>query len=364
MAIKEKVVATLSNLKFKAVAHKPEITLAIGLAATVGAVVTAAVAATKSSNTINEAKMDIEDIDSDGVTEFLEYQNARREQMGLEPVDITNADPEVEKKKIKRKCTKSVVKYWILPSGLLIVSGICQISTYRTLNSRLITASMAAIAAEAGRREIESAFAKYRGNVAEKFGEEVEEGLFEEIMPKKTVTVQETDPETGEVIEREKEVIDDSKLPIYSIYSKVYTNRSYQPGLDVETVRNVQNWANDRLITRGYVFLNEVYEALGFEPDGDFVGIGWKSREFTKDKSEDGYIDFHLFGNDLSRFNKDVIRWRNADPSITNVRLDFNVDGPIYKDVNAINAAMRGEKNTWMVDRAAFYRSRPQAYHV
>lgn len=364
MAFKEKIVNGLAGIKFWGSTHKPEITLVIGLATTVGAVVTAAIASKKSNEIIQETKMDIEDIDSDGVASFIEYQNARREQMGMEPIEVVDADPEVEKKKLRKNCTKQVVKYWILPSGLLIVSGICQVSTYKTLNSRLVTATMAAIAAEAGRREIESAFANYRGKVAEKIGEEAEDALFEEILPRETITKTVVDPETGEETEVTESVISEKGLPFYSIYSRVYNNQSYQPGLDVETVRNVQNWANDRLVARGYVFLNEVYEALGMEPDGDFVTIGWRSSEFKKAGKSDGYIDFGVFGNDLKAMHKDTLKWRNADPSVTSVRLDFNVDGPIYKDVNNINALMKGEKNTWLVDRAAFYRARPQAYHV
>ena len=365
MGIKAKVISAFGKSKFWCGAHKPEITLVVGLAAMAGCVVTTVIATKKSVEVIQDAKMDMEDIDSDGVAEFVEYQNARREAEGLEPIVAETLDPEVAKKKIKRNAEKKVLKYAIAPIACGAVSVVCQVSTYRTLNSGLVKATLAAIAAEAARRETEEFFKDYRGVVRNKIGEEAEKALYEDILPKKKVTKTEINPETGEEVTIEEMVPDEKGVPWYSIYSRVYTNQSYQPFVDVETVKSVQNIFNDRLNTRGYVFLNEVYEALHIPVDGNFVGIGWISSEFAKGKKmSDGYIDFGIFTNDLYKLDSDTIRWLNGDPTVTSVKLDFNVDGPIYKYVNAINAAMKGEQDTYIADRCAFLRARPESYHV
>lgn len=369
---KAALVAKLAKAKFWAAGHKPEITLVLGIATMAGCVVTTAIAAKKSSEVLNEARMDIEDIDADGLEEFFAYQNARREAEGLEPIPTENKDPETEKKKIKRKATIQVAKYWALPVALGGVSIFCQISTYRTLSTRLLAASAAAIAAEAGRRELESVFGKYRNVIADKIGVDEEQKAFEEILPTKTETLQGTDYNTGEAIDVDVQVPDEKKMPWYSQYSKYRKNESYQPGIDVMSVKNIQNVLNDRLSSRGYVLLNEAYEALGLPINGNYVGIGWISKEFNKGETKgDGFIDFGVFPNPetgklLNGMHPrgDLKRWLEMDPQSTGVQLDFNVDGPIYKYINSINGLMAEEKDTWVADRAAFWRGRPRPYHV
>ena len=74
-----------------------------------------------------------------------------------------------------------------------------------------------------------------------------------------------------------------------------------------------QNWFNDLLHARGYVFLSEVYRYLHFRETAECRVVGW-----TLDGNGDGYVDFGFDQDDMfmSGYNKDV--W-----------LDFNVDGPI-----------------------------------
>lgn len=365
MGIKTKVIGAIGKTRFWAVANKPKITLTIGVLSLIGCAITTVIATKKSVEVLQDAKMDCEDIDSDGIAEFVAAQNARREAQGLEPIEGEIVDAEVEKKKIKRTAVKQVVKYSILPVGLGALCIFCQVDTYRTLNGRLVKATLAAIAAEAARKETEHLFNNYRGKVIEEIGKEKEREIFEEVLPKKSVTRTEVDPETGEEKIIEELVPDEKGLPWYSIYAREYVNQSYQPYVDVQTVKSIQNMMEDRLQTRGYLFLNEVYEALHIPMDGNFVGIGWISKEFAKGNHVgDGHVDFGIFTNDLYKLDKDTLKWLDGDPTVTSVKLDFNVDGPIYKYVNAINAAMKGEQDTYIADRCAFLRARPEPKHV
>lgn len=367
MGIKASIAKAIGRTKFWCGGHKPEITLTLGLVTMAAGVVTACIATRKSTEVLQDAKFDCEDIDSDGLTEFMAAQNERRVAQGLEPIEVKGEiiDPEVAKKKIMHKATRKVIKYWIVPTGCIAASTLFQISTYRTLNSRLLkTAGLLAVAtAEA--QQCRSVLDSYRNGIVEKFGKEVDQELME-TATKKVSTVHTIDPETGEVIEEIFEPSNDSRPPWeYSIYAREYTNTSYQPDLDVDRIRYIQNWANDRLITRGYVFLNEVYEALQLPIDGRFVGVGWISPEYaTKSgkKLSDGYIDFGVFKSDLRSLSDDVIKWHNNETN--KVMLDFNVDGMIYKYVNAINKMVEGDKDLWIADRAAFYRGKPQPHHV
>lgn len=97
-----------------------------------------------------------------------------------------------------------------------------------------------------------------------------------------------------------------------SNYAKDYNDAtstmwSRDPDINLLVVKNVENRMNDRLRAEGYVFLNEVYEALGIErsPAGQFVG--WS---------------FLVLGD-----NKIKIDIEDRGDAI--FALDFNVDGVI-----------------------------------
>ncbi len=79
-----------------------------------------------------------------------------------------------------------------------------------------------------------------------------------------------------------------------------------------------QNWFNERLYATGAVFLNEVYEELGFPKTKAGQAVGW----LTKGK---GGIDGRIsFGNSL-----DLLAYHDGDP----ILLDFNVDGVIWDKI-------------------------------
>lgn len=67
-----------------------------------------------------------------------------------------------------------------------------------------------------------------------------------------------------------------------------------------------QQYANDIVLVRGHLFLNEVYDALGLSRTDIGAIVGWR-------KKPEGWVTFGI--------DKPI-----ADPSI---RLEFNIDGPI-----------------------------------
>jgi Tfp pilus assembly major pilin PilA len=76
-------------------------------------------------------------------------------------------------------------------------------------------------------------------------------------------------------------------------------------------LQSQQNFWNQRLNAYGYVFLNDVYESLGYERTSDGQLLGW-----TLD-SGDGYISFGL-DDHLNVKNRDVLGWSQL--------LTFNID--------------------------------------
>lgn len=152
------------------------------------------------------------------------------------------------------------------------------------------------------------AYDEYRGRVKEEVGEEREIELFHNMY---------TDTITLDGKKIETKMVDVNKL---SEYTRIFdeSNPNYVKDAEINRifVQCQQNYFNHLLQVRGHVFLNEVYQHLGFEHSRAGAIVGW-----AINKNGDNFIDFGLFEAHSSRFI-------NGDERA--VILDFNVDGVIW----------------------------------
>ena len=86
-------------------------------------------------------------------------------------------------------------------------------------------------------------------------------------------------------------------------------------------LRGQQNILNDILHTRGHVFLNEVYDALGFPHTPQGAVLGWIDGE------GDNCIDFGLYDQN----KENVRRFVNGVDNV--IMLEFNHDGVIWDKI-------------------------------
>jgi hypothetical protein len=109
----------------------------------------------------------------------------------------------------------------------------------------------------------------------------------------------------------------------WSPYARFFEESNTNWKKDAETNRIFltaqQNYLNHVLRTRGHVFLNDVYDALGMERSREGSVVGW-----IYNGDGDNYIDFGLFEETSNRFLLGLER---------NVLLDFNVDGVVYDKI-------------------------------
>lgn len=358
----------VAKSKFFCKKNSPAILLGVGIAAEVAAIVFAAKGAVKANDAIGCAKLDLEDLDDrEACEEYFDYINSQRILKGLDPVDISDEKTiKKERRAIKRKTTMSVVRAFAPAIVLTGVSVFCRVEQYRVLNKRLIACTIAYEALDQAYKRLDQTFSDYRERVRTKYGELEDNKLYwgEEICPDgenlKVKTVDENGNEVEELVPVKNA---EKNLPFYSIYSKAYKNQSKAPGMDVMHIKAIQNWANDRLSANGYVLLSEVYDAFEFPIDSQCVGIGWISKEHLIPGDDgDGYIDFGVLGDANLARNPDARDW--AEGKINSVILDFNVDGPIYNRLDAINKVEERNNELYMTDRAAYYRDKPTPYHV
>ena len=85
-------------------------------------------------------------------------------------------------------------------------------------------------------------------------------------------------------------------------------------------LRTQENFFSDLLRTRGHVFLNEVYDALGFKHTTQGQVIGW-----VYGAGGDNYIDFGLYNDEKG---KKFINGMSND-----IMLEFNHDGIIWDKI-------------------------------
>ena len=160
---------------------------------------------------------------------------------------------------------------------------------------------------------VEKTFAEYRRRVEEKIGKDEERDL--------RYGVDET---TVENEDGEKETKYTFNTKGLSQYARVFDETNHQwkkdPYQNKMFLMSQQNFANDMLRARGHVFLNEVYDLLGFDRTPEGAATGW----IYKDGQGDDFIDFGIY--DLSRDSaREFIEGHEAA-----VWLDFNVQGSIW----------------------------------
>lgn len=173
---------------------------------------------------------------------------------------------------------------------------------------------------------VERGFKEYRGRVVERFGEQIDKELKYNI---KAQEIEETTTdENGNEVKTKvvKEVIDDYGLEGYSEYARFFDRGNPYWEKDAEYnlhfLLQMQNWATEKLRRKGYLFLNEVYQAIGIPESKAGQVVGWIYDE--ENPIGDNVVDFGI--HELHRKpNRDFVN--GYEPTIL---LDFNVDGNIW----------------------------------
>lgn len=180
------------------------------------------------------------------------------------------------------------------------------------------------LALAAGYTAVDTAFKQYRGRVIERLGKEMDRELKYDIKAKEIeeVTVNEDGSETVE--KKIVEVADPAAA--FSAYTYCFDETSSCWVRDAEAnkffLARQQDYANEKLKSRGHMFLNEVLDMVGIPRCRAGQHVGW-----LLNGDGDGYIDFGIL-NIHSPANRNFVN--GLEKSIW---LDFNVDGDIISNL-------------------------------
>ena len=172
-------------------------------------------------------------------------------------------------------------------------------------------------------------FGKYRANVIDTFGKEVDEQMMYGNLIKKEKSI---DISTNE----EKEIVRRTDFNENLTYSRFFDEcsrfweKNMGPGYNLGFVEHTLGVANSIFNSQGYMFLNDVYELLGFEKTAAGQVVGWVKKP-KSNKEHDTYIDFGLNSEFNKKNKRDFLSGKN--PSVL---LEFNVMGYILDEIPGI----------------------------
>lgn len=313
--IKNKLTRGAYKAAFKLRKHSPEILAVTGVVCVVAGTVLACKATTKASKIMEDSKQQLDDIHELAEAKEITVCNPDTEE--TEVVAYTEQDKNKDITIVYAKTGLKLVKNYAAPAAIIGLGVGALLTSNNILRNRYV-ASAAAYAA------LDKGFKEYRGRVVERFGADLDKELKYNI---KAQEIKETivDEETGKkkTVKKTVHVMDPNNYSPYSIiFDDGNTGWDKDPELTKFFLLQQQNHANDLLKTRGYLFLNEVYEMLGAPKTKAGHVVGWIYDE--KNPVGDNFVDFGLFDIDCEK-TRDFMNLRERV-----VVLDFNVDGNIY----------------------------------
>lgn len=279
--------------------NAPTIATAAGVVGLVGTSVLASRATLKAQDIVEEHKSEIEKTNK-AVREVGKIERAKKE--SLYSVD----DYRKEMANVWLKTSGKMLKLYApaIALGVASISAICY--GHNEMQNRIAGLTSALNIAQVS-------LEKYRKSIAENLGEEQEKAMYNEAQ------LEVEKDEDGKVVHISVPTREDS---LGRFFDRGLST-AWQPSSSDNGVylRSQENFFNEQLARRGYVFLNEVYQALGFEETPEGQLLGW----YVEKGKTHPRITF--ISDDWDFVSTNVVNEAVSDKAIW---LDFDVDGVVF----------------------------------
>lgn len=295
------------KLLLKGKKYSPELLTALGVVTFVGAIVVACKQTLKADEILDAHREDMERVEE-------------AKQIAAENEDDERYEYPAEQV-VKDKI--NVYAHTIVKFGKLYLPaiglGVVSLASFLGANKIL---KMRYVAVTAAFNAVNEAFERYRKRVIEEGGVDLDRHYMYGAERSKMEIV---DVDESGKVTKHKEVVETINSDNGNLYSRFFDSScedwDKNPELNMQFLQVRQTWANNMLQTRGHLFLNEVYDMLGFERSAAGSVVGWVLG------NGDDFVDFGLYNQD----SKSTRRFVNGLENV--ILLDFNVDGVIYDKI-------------------------------
>lgn len=291
---------TLMKTSLKLKKHSPEILIVAGVIGTVASTVMACKATTKLGEIMDNAKDDIE-----AVHEAVEHPEDL-------PQKYTVEDGKKDLTIVYTQTALRIAKLYLPAVALGALSLTAIIKSHDILKKRNVALAAAYTAADKG-------FKEYRNRVVERFGNDVDKELRYNVKAKEFERKVVNDDGTEETVVETVNVASIDEVSDFARYfNKDCAGWSDNAEKNLFFLKRQQDYANELLEAKGYLFLNDVYEMLGIPRSKAGQAVGW-----VYDKDVVAKVDFGIYTINREE-NQQFVNGLEK-----NVLLDFNVDGNI-----------------------------------
>lgn len=287
--------------------HSPEILIVTGIVGVVTSAVMACKATTKVNDVIEKGKTAINDV----------HDKVADVEAGI--IEAEDYTPEVQRKELTMAYAKTgyeLVKLYAPAVTIGVLSLTAIVSSNNILRKRNVALAAACASTE-------KLFKDYRGRVIDRFGKEIDRELRYNIKKKEIEEV--VVGEDGSEV-TQKKTVNVIEGPLYDEFSRVFDETCPCWVKNAEKnmffLKQQERFANQKLQEQGYLFLNDVYESLGFDKTAAGQVIGWYYDE--ENPVGENYVDFGIFDDAYIAKNSRFIN--GYEKSII---LNFNHDGNI-----------------------------------
>lgn len=294
--------------------YTPDILMGLGIIGAVASTVLACKATLKVKDILEEKNEQLETVNT-----------VEKDALTDDTIDYSEEDGKKDRAIIYTQTGVKLLKEYAPAIGLGVLSIATIISSHNIMKKRNIALAAAYTA-------INTSFKKYRKNVVERFGKEIDKELRFGV---KAVEVESkyTDKKGNEKTKKEKVKAVESPIDGISEYARFFdecTSTEWRKDSEYNKMflRRSQDYANEMLKHRGHIFLNEVYDMLGMPRSKAGQAVGWVYDK--ENPNGDNYVDFGLY--DIHRLPNHLKETKEAFINGTerSILLDFNVDGAIY----------------------------------
>lgn len=285
--------------------HSPEILVVTGIVGGVTSAVLACKATTKASDILEEAKKNIDDIHA--VTNNPEWADRYTADDAKKDLTIVYAQTGLKFAKL------------YAPAVLLGAASIgCILASSNIMRKRNLALAAAYTAVDKG-------FKGYRNNVIERFGEELDRELKYNIKTKEVEEVVVNEDGTESTITKTVEVANTNEWsPFARCFDDGCKGWTKDPEINLMFLRDTQRFANEKLQEDGYLYINDVYEMLGFPKTKEGSVVGWVYD--PKNPELDNFVDFGIYDR---KANPECVAFVNGHER--SIWLDFNYSGVVYE---------------------------------